>query len=96
MPLLTSYGASSDGAPHTPENAPHGLGLRGNVLVHGLEAGFATSFRSPGYGLSRGESIFVPCRQEACGRGNVDVRDEQPLLAVWLVAEQRPVGPHNR
>src|SRR6266852_4081614 len=35
-------------------------------------------------------------REKACGRGDVDVRDEQPFLTVWLVAEQRPIGPHHR
>ena len=32
---------------------------------------------------------FAARRQEAGGLGDVDVRDEQPLLAVGLVAEQR-------
>src|SRR5438034_4610362 len=44
------------------------------------------------FGLDR----FAARREEACGRSDVDVRDEQPLFTVWLVAEQRPVGPHHR
>jgi hypothetical protein len=39
---------------------------------------------------------FVARREEACGRSDVDVRDEQPLFTVWLVAEKRPIGPHHR
>src|SRR5207244_3184042 len=39
---------------------------------------------------------FAARREEACGRSDVDVRDEQPWFTVWLVAEQRPVGPHHR
>src|SRR2546422_160664 len=39
---------------------------------------------------------FAAHREEACGRSDVDVRDEQPWFTVWLVAEQRPVGPHHR
>src|SRR3972149_1700126 len=39
---------------------------------------------------------FAARREKARGRSDVDVRDEQPLFAVWLVAEQRPVGPHHR
>ena len=38
---------------------------------------------------------FAARREEACGLSDVDVRNEQPSLAVGLVAEQRPVGPHD-
>ena len=38
---------------------------------------------------------FAARREEACGRSDVDIRDEQPFFTVWLVAEQRPVGPHH-
>src|SRR5258706_15789933 len=39
---------------------------------------------------------FAARREEACCRSDVDVRDEQPFFTVWLIAEQRPVGPHDR
>src|SRR2546422_10172542 len=35
-------------------------------------------------------------RVEACGRSDVDVRDEQSFFTVWLVAMQRPVGTDDR
>jgi hypothetical protein len=41
-------------------------------------------------------TVFTARREEACGLPNVDIRDEQPWLAVGLVAEQRSVGPHHR
>src|SRR5450759_4070741 len=34
---------------------------------------------------------FAARREEACGRSDVDVRDEQSFFTVWLVAEQRPI-----
>lgn len=39
---------------------------------------------------------FAAPRQEACGRTDVDVGDEQPFLTVWLVSEQDSIGPHHR
>ena len=39
---------------------------------------------------------FAARREETGGRSDVDVRDKQPLLTVWLVAEQRPVRTHHR
>ena len=47
-------------------------------------------------GLDTSLDRFPARREEACGRGDVDVRDEQSLLTVWLVAEQCPVRPHHR
>ena len=49
-------------------------------------------FKGPGEFLDG----FAARGEEACGCGDVDVRDEQPLFTVWLVAEQRPIGPHHR
>lgn len=39
---------------------------------------------------------FAARREEAGGLCDVDVRDEQPWIAVGLIAEQSPVGPHHR
>jgi hypothetical protein len=39
---------------------------------------------------------FVARSHEPCGRSDIDVRYEQPFFTVWLIAKQRPVGPHHR
>src|SRR5208283_2223670 len=39
---------------------------------------------------------FAPRREEAGSSSDVDVRDKQPFVAVWLITEQRSVGPHDR
>ena len=39
---------------------------------------------------------FVACREAPCCLSDVDVCDEQPFFAIGLVAEQRPVGLHDR
>src|SRR5947207_13111942 len=38
---------------------------------------------------------FAARREEACGFGDVDFRDEQSSLGVGLVAEQCPVWSHD-
>ena len=43
--FMGSRHSLADGAAHAPEDAPHGLWLRGNVLVHGLEV-FRSRFRT--------------------------------------------------
>ena len=35
-------------------------------------------------------------REQASGRSDVDVSDEQPFFTIWLVAQQCPVGTHDR
>ena len=39
---------------------------------------------------------LVSHREEAGGFSGVDICDKQSALAVGLVAEQRPIGPHHR
>src|SRR6266851_1778436 len=59
----------------------------------------ATSIPSPDFerlGAVELLDRFVARREQTCGRVDVDVRDQHPFSTVWLVAEQRPVGPHHR
>jgi hypothetical protein len=44
----------------------------------------------------KGLRRLAPRREQACGCGDVDFRDEQSLLTVRLIAEQRPVGTYHR
>src|SRR5262249_714596 len=47
--LIGSGQGLTDGAPHAPKYALHGLGLRGNVLVHGLNVALGhRGFQSAG------------------------------------------------
>jgi len=52
--------------------------------------------RSPATGAVELLDRFAARREEAGGLSEVDVRDEQALFPVGLVAEQSPVGPHHR
>src|SRR5262249_25152297 len=79
------------------ENQPTEKGIFERVKDYfGWRACGADPPLSTGMGLRELLHGLAARRERACGRSDVDVRDEQSLFAVWLEAEQRAVRPPHR